>query len=104
MAHKQQERFLRHRQVTELTGLPTSTFYTMMVRNEFPQSISIGGRIVGWKLSEVQAWINARIADAARNPVVREPPPVKRFPVAPGPKRPRGRPKKIKAAEEAAEV
>ena len=84
-----------------MTGLPRSTFYTMMVRNEFPQSISIGGRIVSWKFSEVQAWIDARIADAARNPVVRKPEQVKRFPVAPGPKRPRGRPKKIRLPEEA---
>jgi prophage regulatory protein len=55
------ERALRLRQVTELTGLGRSMIYQMQAEGRFPQRIKLGERAVGWLESEVRAWLATRI-------------------------------------------
>lgn len=56
-------RVLRSDQVKERTGLPRSSMYLLMSRDEFPKPIRLSdsGRSVGWIESEVEDWIAARI-------------------------------------------
>ncbi len=48
-------------EVMAQTGLPRSTIYHRMNLDEFPQSISLGLRSVGWIADEVEQWIVDRI-------------------------------------------
>jgi len=59
---KIRKRILRLQQVQEATGLSRTSLYRLMASDEFPQSISLGGRAVGWVESEVFDWIDSRIA------------------------------------------
>ena len=43
------------------SGLSRSTIYNMMATGDFPQSILLGARAIGWLESDVQLWINSRI-------------------------------------------
>lgn len=49
---------IRIKQVVELTGLPKSTIYTYIKRGTFPTQIQLGPRVVGWRESEVLAWLD----------------------------------------------
>ena len=56
--------FIRNKRVREMTGLPNSTLYELVVRGEFPQPVPLSGRrAVAWLLDEVNAWIEQRIAE-----------------------------------------
>ena len=46
------------------TGLPRSSVYHKMSLDEFPQSINLGIRSVGWIAEEVEEWIQDRIDDS----------------------------------------
>jgi len=46
------------------TGLPRSTIYHKMSLDEFPQTINLGLRSVGWIAEEVEEWIEERIEDS----------------------------------------
>ena len=52
-------------EVMARTGLPRSTVYHKMSLDEFPQSINLGLRSVGWISEQVEEWIQDRI-DASR--------------------------------------
>ena len=56
------EAILRLPDVKSLTGLSRSSIYAKMRVGEFPRSISLGCRSVGWLQSEVRQWIDYRIA------------------------------------------
>lgn len=51
---------LRLPAVKKMTGLPTSTIYYMMAKKEFPQSIKLGYRSVGWLQADIEAWITSK--------------------------------------------
>jgi len=40
------------------TGLPRSSIYHKMGQDEFPQTVNLGLRSVGWIAAEVEQWIN----------------------------------------------
>lgn len=44
------------------TGLSRSTIYELIKKDEFPKPISLGLRAVGWLDSELESWIQKRIA------------------------------------------
>ncbi len=50
--------------VMALTGLPRSRIYHKMSLDEFPQTINLGIRSVGWIAEEVEEWIQDRIDDS----------------------------------------
>lgn len=58
MSHK----ILRLPTVKSLTGLSRSTIYLRISKNEFPASISLGGRAVGWLEQDINAWLVEKIA------------------------------------------
>ena len=43
------------------TGLSRSTIYLRMSNGEFPPSISLGGRAVGWLESDIENWLDEKI-------------------------------------------
>jgi prophage regulatory protein len=59
-------RFLRIREVIQITGLSRSGIYDSMAQNKFPQSVQLGARSVGWVDSEVRLWVTERIAARAK--------------------------------------
>lgn len=56
------QKILRLRAVKEWTGLSRSTIYLMIKNGDFPNSVKIGARAVGWIDSDLQSWIESRIA------------------------------------------
>ena len=58
---------LRLWQVMARTGLSKSTIYAKIEAGEFPESVNLGGRAVGWIEDEVNDWLIARV-EASRNP------------------------------------
>mgnify|MGYP000925199916 CR=1 FL=1 len=55
------ERFLRLMDVKRRTGLSRSTIYLDMSKGNFPKSVSLGARSVGWLESEIDIWMQSRI-------------------------------------------
>ena len=58
---------LRLPQVIARTGLSRSSIYAKVAAGEFPETINLGARAVGWLADEVEAWLVARV-EATRNP------------------------------------
>ena len=56
-------RFIRRPTVEDQTGLSRSTIYMLMQNGQFPKPVRIGGRAVAWPEAEVEAWLNARLAE-----------------------------------------
>jgi prophage regulatory protein len=72
-------RLLRFTDVSGRVGLRHSAIYDAIRKGTFPRPVSLGRKAVAWLESEVDAWINARIAE--RDAAMLS-------------KRPRGRPRK----------
>ena len=53
-------RVLRLPDVVKRTGLPRSTIYARISSLDFPKSIPLGGRTVGWIEADVEAWITSK--------------------------------------------
>ena len=53
---------LRLPTVKARTGLSRSTIYLRVAEGTFPDSVSLGGRAVGWVEEEVNDWLAKRIA------------------------------------------
>ena len=56
------ERFLRRREVCELTGLSRSAIYSLMQADKFPKPVKLGEKAVAWPLSDIVAWQQERLA------------------------------------------
>jgi len=54
------ERILRRPAVENITGLGRSTIYDWMAKGDFPKSVKLGARLVGWRESDVTAWLESR--------------------------------------------
>lgn len=55
---------LRLPEVKTRTGLSRSSIYLRMANNDFPHSISLGGRAVGWLEADVEGWLTKKIASS----------------------------------------
>lgn len=53
---------LRIRGVVRKTGASRTTVYDWMRRGQFPRPIRLGARAVGWLESEIDSWIEGRVA------------------------------------------
>lgn len=53
-------RLLRRPEVEARTGLSRSTLYEWMKRGEFPQPVKLGARLVAWRESDINAWLESR--------------------------------------------
>jgi prophage regulatory protein len=55
--HEPLERMLRRPEVERITGLKRSTIYVRMRDKTFPQAVPLGSKAVGWRESEISAWL-----------------------------------------------
>ncbi len=62
---------IRLPQVIQRTALSRSNIYAKMKSGDFPSSISLGARAIGFLSNEIDAWIEARIAFSRQNREVR---------------------------------
>jgi prophage regulatory protein len=62
---QQPVRIIDLKEVKHRTSLGSSCVYDLMKRGTFPRSIKLGARRVGWLLSDIEAWILARVSEAA---------------------------------------
>ena len=60
-------RFLRLADVRSRIGLIRSQIYRLASTGEFPKPYSLGARAVGWLESEIDKWIEGRIAAQANS-------------------------------------
>jgi prophage regulatory protein len=58
----QTQQIIKRPDVEKLTGLSRSSIYRLAANGEFPHPVKIGPRAVGWINSEIESWINHRIA------------------------------------------
>lgn len=56
------ERILKRPEVEARTGLSRSTLYAMMADGQFPKSVKLSLRAVGWVESEITSWLESRKA------------------------------------------
>lgn len=59
-----EQTILRLHDVQDLVGLSRSSIYNAIANGTFPKQISLGARSVGWLKSEVEGWLNDRIASS----------------------------------------
>lgn len=56
-------KLLRLPEVRQIVRRSTSRIYADMNEGLFPRPIRIGSRAVAWRESDIQAWIDERVAD-----------------------------------------
>ena len=56
------ERMIRLPELLMRTGLSASSVYRSVRRGDLPRPVTLGPNAVGWRLSEVLAWLAARPA------------------------------------------
>jgi prophage regulatory protein len=61
------EKILRLPEVKNRVGLSRSSIYQAIQRKEFPSSIPLGARAVGWLESDIAEWLNRCIAQRESN-------------------------------------
>lgn len=56
------DRILRLPEIIRMTGISRSRIYVYMARaiDPFPRSVRLGPNMVGWRSSEIEAWLAAR--------------------------------------------
>ena len=52
--------FLRLSSVVRRTGLARSTLYRLIAEGKFPAQVRLSGRAVGWRVSDIDRWSQAR--------------------------------------------
>ena len=57
-------RILRLKEVCSRVGLCRASIYRMVRGGEFPRSVLLGARSVGWRESDVEAWLSSRQPNA----------------------------------------
>ncbi|MGR5151297.1 AlpA family transcriptional regulator [Photobacterium swingsii] len=58
-------RFMRLKEVMNVTGLGRSSIYNFMAEGSFPKSVPLGGRAVAWVESEVFEWMEGCLVQRA---------------------------------------
>lgn len=51
---------LKAKQVGAMVGLGRTTIWTRVREGTFPVAVQLGGNRVGWRLSDIQRWVEAR--------------------------------------------
>lgn len=64
MNHTHQTAILRRKQVEQRIGLSRSFIYKGIQEGTFPKPIPLGVRAVGWRESDIQAWLDAQAEKA----------------------------------------
>jgi len=58
---------IRLPQVKQCTGLSRSTIYSLIKKGDFPVSVALGARAIAFVKSEVDEWIQERIASRSNS-------------------------------------
>ena len=61
------EKFLRIRDVQSISGLSRSQIYVLVSKGEFPKQLKVSEKASAWLASEVEAWMNERVAGRVLN-------------------------------------
>ncbi|WP_459906748.1 helix-turn-helix transcriptional regulator [Caballeronia sp. HLA56] len=59
MRYQTSQAILRRKQVEEVTGLSRSTIYARIKNRTFPSPVALGPRSVGWRVSDIEAFLLA---------------------------------------------
>jgi prophage regulatory protein len=78
---------LRLPAVKARTGLSRSSIYLRMRQRQFPQSVPLGPRIVGWLETDVEAWITRQTKKSHQPKFVPSPKAIPSPKTIPSPKR-----------------
>ena len=62
MSRTKVKKLVRLPEVMNRTGLSRSMVYQLMAREEFPRQVKLSLRMAGWVESEIDHWIERRIA------------------------------------------
>ncbi len=54
------DRIVRERERREITGVGRTTAYELEKRGLFPRRVDLVGGRVGWRASELEAWVKSR--------------------------------------------
>lgn len=54
------DRILREREVLDVIGISRSQLWNLLKDGRFPARVRLAGRSMGWRQSDVQAWIASR--------------------------------------------
>ena len=57
-----EQHILRLPTVKAITGLSRSTIYLRMSEGSFPRQVNLGSRAVGWLASQIDHWIEEKLA------------------------------------------
>jgi len=55
-------KILKLKDVAEMTALSSSTIYRLMANNSFPKQVKLSDRAIGWVDSEIEEFIQKKIA------------------------------------------
>ncbi len=56
-------KFLRAKQVAEMTSLSIPSIYRLQSQGKFPKSVRIAGNTTRWIFSEIEEYLNDRILE-----------------------------------------
>jgi len=56
----EQSEIIRMRQLIERVGLSRPSIYRLIAMDRFPRPIVLGLKAVGWRVEEVEAWLESR--------------------------------------------
>lgn len=59
-----QKRVLRLKDITKRVGISKTAIYQLIKQGDFPQSFSLGGRMVAWLETDIEAFIESRLAQS----------------------------------------
>jgi prophage regulatory protein len=62
----QSTRIVRRRDLKALTGLSLASTYRLMAQGQFPASLRLSSRAVGWDVADIHEWITTRKASRQR--------------------------------------
>lgn len=60
----EKSRFLKIRRVIDRVSLSKSQLYVLIAQKQFPAPIKLGIRSSAWLESEIEAWMEARMAES----------------------------------------
>ncbi len=55
----EERRIIRRDEVSQLTGLARATIYKKVKERSFPPPVRLGTRSVGWRLTDIDVWLQA---------------------------------------------
>jgi len=58
--HSPRAAVVRMRQLIVMLGLSRSSIYRFISLGQFPAPIRLGDKAVGWRVNEIEEWLNAR--------------------------------------------